>query len=85
MVRAGITGPKLGSHTLRHTLGTNYIDNGGDAFTLQRIMRHRSINTTKKYVHVSLRKAIDAHRQFSPLRNALRGVQGLLFDDQNKM
>lgn len=79
MERAGVPGPKMGSHTLRHSLGTNYINNGGDPYTLQRIMRHRSMNTTNKYVHISLAKVIQSHRQYSPLKDAMLGAQGLLF------
>ncbi len=78
MEQAGIHGPKLGPHTLRHSLGKNFIANGGDAFTLQRIMRHRDIATTQKYVNLAMRDVIEKHRQHSPLRDAIRGSQGVL-------
>ena len=75
---AGISGPKRGSHALRHSLGTNYIAAGGDPFTLKKIMRHKNIATTMKYVHTDMSTAIKQHREFSPLRKAIHGAQGLL-------
>ena len=78
MERAGIPGPKLGPHILRHSLGSNYIADGGDPFTLKRIMRHRNIATTQKYVNLNMRTVVAAHHQHSPLRDAIRGAQGVL-------
>jgi integrase/recombinase XerD len=78
MDHAGITGPKRGPHCLRHSLGKNYIEDGGDPFTLKRIMRHNSIATTQKYVNLAMRSVIDQHTIHSPVRHALQGAQGIL-------
>ena len=78
MDRAGIRGSKRGPHCLRHSLGMNYIADGGDPFTLKRVMRHRNIATTEKYVNLALRTVVEQHHQHSPLRGALRGAQGVL-------
>ena len=78
MRRAGIPGPKLGSHILRHSLGANYIAAGGDPFSLMKIMRHENIATTEKYVNLPSHVIIERHHQFSPLREAMRGAQGVL-------
>ena len=78
---AGITGPKLGSHCLRHSLGKGYIAAGGDAFTLQRILRHRNISTTQKYVRLAMHDIIKQHHEHSPLRDAIRGAQWNFFDN----
>ncbi len=78
MEKAGIPGPKRGPHCLRHSLGKNYVADGGDPFTLRRIMRHKNIATTQRYVNLSLRDVVDQHHQHSPLREALRGAQGVL-------
>ena len=43
MRRAGFKPPKIGPHTLHHTFGTQYTLNGGDVFSLRRIMRHSRI------------------------------------------
>lgn len=81
MERAGIAGPKLGSHCLRHSLGRHFIGSGGDAFTLQRIMRHKNISTTLKYVKLNMDDVVEKHNDHSPVRPALLGAQGSLFSD----
>ena len=53
MRMAGITGPKLGVHLMRHSFATNYLRNGGGVFYLQEIMGHRSLETTKRYVKLA--------------------------------
>ena len=75
MEQAGIPGPKRGAHLLRHSLATNFLANGGDLATLQRIMRHKNIATTQKYVHLAMHDVVEKHHQYSPARDALRGAQ----------
>jgi len=81
MDRAGIPGPKRGSHLLRHSLATNFLANGGDLATLQRIMRHKNIATTQKYVHLAMYDVVEKHHQYSPARAAIRGAQQSFFDN----
>ncbi len=77
MERAGIAGPKLGSHCLRHSLATNFLADGGDIFTLQKIMRHTDIGTTQRYIHLAMRTVVRCHNKHSPLRGALQAAQGV--------
>ncbi len=81
MDRAGIAGPKRGSHCLRHSLATNFLANGGDLSTLQKIMRHNNIATTQKYVHLAMHTIVERHHQYSPARDAIRGAQWSFFDN----
>jgi len=68
--RAGLHG---GPHLLRHTFGRLYIMAGGDVFSLQRIMGHRSISSTRVYVDMDLRDVQVQHERFSPIaRRAAR-------------
>lgn len=58
-----------GPHSLRHSFARLYIKNGGDAFSLQQILTHSTMNMTQKYVRLfadDLRKPIE---NFSPLDN----------------
>jgi len=75
---AGIAGPKRGSHLLRHSLATGFLSAGGDLTTLQRIMRHQNLSTTQVYVHLDMSTIVESHHEYSPVRDAIRGAQGVL-------
>jgi len=75
---AGIAGPKRGAHLLRHSLATRFLASGGDVTTLQRVMRHQNIATTQVYVHLDMATIVESHHEFSPVRDAIRGAQGVL-------
>lgn len=67
MRKAGFTPPKIGPHTLRHTFGVQYIINGGDMFSLQRIMGHQRLPTTMVYVGMSTELVALQHAKYSPM------------------
>ncbi|MFD3004339.1 tyrosine-type recombinase/integrase [Thermus tengchongensis] len=48
---AGIDRP-VGMHLLRHTFATHFLKSGGDPFTLQRILRHKTPAMTSRYLHL---------------------------------
>ena len=74
MRHAGFRPPKIGPHTLRHTFGVQYILNGGDVFSLQRIMGHQRLTTTMVYVDMSTELVARQHAKFSPMANVLLEV-----------
>jgi site-specific recombinase XerD len=78
--RAGIKGPKMGSHRLRHAFGKNFLVQGGDLRSLQEIMGHADIETTQKYASLNLNDIVKKHRQFSPLQAANAAAQESLFE-----
>jgi integrase/recombinase XerD len=80
--RAGIKGPKLGPHRIRHAFGKNFLVQGGDLRSLQQIMGHADIKTTEKYATLNLTDIIKKHRQFSPLRGVHAAAQESLFTSE---
>jgi integrase/recombinase XerD len=78
--KAGVKGPKLGPHRLRHAFGKNFLVQGGDLRSLQEIMGHADIKTTEKYATLNLTDIIKKHRQFSPLKAAHAAAQESFFD-----
>jgi integron integrase len=52
--RAGIT-KRVTCHTLRHSFATHLILDGYDTVTLQKLLGHKDIRTTMKYVHAAVR------------------------------
>jgi len=56
---------------LRHTFALWYIRNGGDAFSLQKIMGHTTLEMTRTYVNIAMTDVRKNHAACSPLRNFL--------------
>jgi integrase/recombinase XerD len=56
-----------GPHLLRHTFGRLYVLAGGDVFSLQRIMGHSSLMTTRIYVEMGAADLVAQHRKYSPV------------------
>jgi len=59
---------RLSPHQFRHTFARSYLLNGGDLFTLQKILDHADINTTRKYVQMDLEHVRSQHNKYSPIR-----------------
>ncbi|MCG7345368.1 tyrosine-type recombinase/integrase [Sporosarcina sp. ACRSL] len=60
--------PRLSPHMFRHTFCRNYLLNGGDLFTLQKIVDHADIDTTRKYVQMDDEHVRQQHNKYSPVR-----------------
>lgn len=59
--------PRLHAHLCRHTFGTNYLRNGGDVFSLQKILGHEDLATVKLYMHLVEADVVQKHKLFSPI------------------
>jgi len=70
--RADLARRHIHPHLLRHTFATHYIKNGGDPFSLQRILGHSDIKTTMLYVNLAGVGLREAHAKASPVDRLLR-------------
>ena len=70
--QAGVDVKKAGPHTLRHTFALEFIRAGGDAFSLQKLLGHSTLDMTRRYVHLADTDLRAAHRRFAPADAWLR-------------
>lgn len=66
---AGVENKRLSPHTFRHSFAKQYLMQGGDLFSLQQIMGHSSLVSTRKYINLLTEDIQKKHRMFSPLDN----------------
>jgi site-specific recombinase XerD len=56
-------------HKFRHTFAVTYLRNGGDVFSLQKILGHSSLEIVKLYVNLADKDVKECHKKFSPADN----------------
>ncbi|WP_051236189.1 tyrosine-type recombinase/integrase [Paenibacillus pinihumi] len=69
---AGVDPGIVFPHQFRSYFCTSYLLNGGDPFTLRKIVAHSRIETTQRYVRMNQDNIRDQHTKFSPVQRAAR-------------
>ncbi len=67
--RAGISGVRCSPHVFRHSFAKNYLLNGGDIFSLQKILGHSSLASVRIYLNLFITDIKNQHKRFSPVDN----------------
>lgn len=68
---AKVQGVRVSPHTFRHTFAKNWIVNGGDVFSLQKMLGHTTMEMVRRYVNLANEDVGKAHRSFSPADHIL--------------
>jgi integrase/recombinase XerD len=65
--KADITGVKVSSHQFRRVFAVNFLRNGGDLFSLQKLLGHTSLEMVRRYANLNDDDVKRAHKLYSPL------------------
>jgi site-specific recombinase XerD len=62
---------KVQLHDLRRAFALNFLRNGGDIYSLQKLMGHADLQVLRRYLAQTTDDLREAHHRYSPVDNAL--------------
>lgn len=65
----GLSGKRFSAHIWRHTFAKAFVLNGGDIFSLQELLGHADVETTKVYVNLNMQELRQQNEKYNPLDN----------------
>jgi site-specific recombinase XerD len=68
---AGVSESRCSPHTFRHYFATQYLRQGGNILSLQRILGHSRLDVTERYLKFAAADVKTEHERFSPARTLL--------------